>query len=236
MLNADQLPTLWDPEDLFSHLALWAGAPAVVVAVVVWLLGLYQSVKGWTDVTKSAAEGVRNTKAGLQNMISVRKRAAARMALCSVLMVGFSYMLAVIINAFVQLIRQDPNANLTSELVENSVSVTALSPAAVWTVIVGIGGVGLLGIATIAKLTGLRKFVTFVGSTACVLAWIVGSLLAVGAVFGLIGLGILKPGSSTPPPPVPLLITEAITSALCIAVGWLLPKIRKACSTAFDPR
>jgi len=47
VLSADHLPTLWDPEDLFSHLALWAGVPAIAVAVVVWLLGLYSSAKGW---------------------------------------------------------------------------------------------------------------------------------------------------------------------------------------------
>jgi hypothetical protein len=64
VLGTDHLPTLWDPEELFSHLALWAGAPAIAVVIVVWLLGLYSSAKGWLVFGKSAVKVTKPRSTG----------------------------------------------------------------------------------------------------------------------------------------------------------------------------
>jgi hypothetical protein len=232
VLSADQLPTLWDPEELFSHLALWAGVPAVAVAVVVGVLGLYQSAKGWVDFAGAIAQGGKAGRDRFRDVTSERQRAAARLGACSVLAVGFSYMLAVIINAVVQVGEVNPNALFSAKVVENAVVVTQWSPAAVWTVIVGVVGIGLLGIACIADLIGLRKLISFLGGLACAVAWVAGVLLGADAIIGFALRGL----SSQDPPPMSLLVTEVITAVLLLVLGLLLPKIRRASGVAFNSR
>jgi hypothetical protein len=231
MSSAGQLPTLWDPEQLFSHLALWAGVPAVAVAVVVALLGLYQSAKGWAGLTGSAVRGYQTAAQKIEEMTSERQRAAGRLAVWSVLAVGFSYMLAVIVDALVQTAETDgANALMSSTVVEHSVVATQWSPAAVWTMIIGVAGIGLLGIACIADLTGLRKLISFLGGLACTVAWVGGAGMGIDA---LIGFAIRGLGSQNPPP-ISLLVTQVTTALLLLALGLLLPKIRRASGIAFS--
>lgn len=224
-----RLPPLWSPEELFSHLALWAGVPAILVAVVVWLLGLYQSAKGWVDLATSTTGKIDAVKTSIQTLISARKRAAVRLAVASVFAVALAYMLAVILSGLGQL---DPNEIMTARVVESSVAVTALSPAAVWTVLLAVVGIGLLGISHIACLPGLRKFVTFFGGVAYVISWIWGILLAIGSLLSL-GEFALGNKMANPPPPLAFIVTVGITAALCIAVAKILPKIDKASRAAF---
>jgi len=225
------LPTLWNPEELFSHLALWAGVPALGVAVVVGLLGLYQSAKGWADLAGSTVHGFQRGRRKLQDITGERQRAAWLLVAWSVLAVGFSYMLAVIINALVQTAEADgPNALFSAKVVEHAVVVTQWSPAAIWTVIFGVAGISLLGIACIADLIGLRKLISLLGGVACAVAWVAGVGLGVDAIIGFVVR------SSQNPPPMSLLVTEVITAVLCLALGFLLPKIRKASGIAFNSR
>jgi hypothetical protein len=231
MLSAGQLPTLQNPEGLFFHLVIWAGAPAAVVTVVVWLLGLFQSAKGWVDLAASIARKYRIAADNIQEIISARKRAVVRLAVCSALLVGFSYMLAVIINVLVRVAEMsDPNAILSSKIVENTAVATEWSPAAAWTMIAGAAGIGLFGFACIVGMTGLRKLIMFLGGVACAAAWLTGIMIAIATAMGLVGLAL---GGSNPPPK-PLLATAAIVAVLLLAIGNLLPRISKASHLAFN--
>ena len=55
--------------------------------------------------------------------------------------------------------------------------------------------------------------------------------MGIDALIGFALLGL----SFQDPPPRSLLMTQVITAVLCLAVGWLLPKIRKASGVAFSP-
>jgi hypothetical protein len=231
MISASQLPTLQNPEDLFFHLVIWAGAPAAVVAVIVWLLGLFQSAKGWVDLATSIASRYRIAAGSIQEIISARKRAAVRLAVCSALAVGLSYMLAVIINVLVRVAEMnDPNAILSSKIVENTTAATEWSPAAAWTMIAGAAAIGLFGFACITGMTGLRKLIMFLGGVICAATLLAGAMVAIATVMELIGLAL---GGSNPPPK-PLVATEAIIAVLFLAIGYLLPRISKASRLAFN--
>ena len=115
-----------------------AGAP---VAVVVWLLGLYQSAKGWGNLVTSAVDTYQAVQGSLQRLISERKRAAMQLALYSVFAVAFAYMIAMISYGLTQLGEADPNAVLTAKVVETNVTLNALSPATIWTVIACVAGI-----------------------------------------------------------------------------------------------
>jgi hypothetical protein len=231
LLNADQLPTLWDLEELYLHVALWAGVPVGVTVVVTWLLGLVQSARGWSDLATSLAQKYQIVASNVQEVVSTRKRAAMRLAVCSVLVVGFSYALAVVINVLVRVAEiGDPSAIFSSKVVENTVVATEWSPAAAWTVVVGIGGVALFGFACIAGLTGLRKLITFLGGFATIIAFLTGGTVALGTLFGVAGLAL----GGSDPPPKPLLVTEAIIAALLLALGYVLPGVAKAGRLAFN--
>lgn len=227
MLSADQLPTLWDPEELFSHLAIWAGVPAATVAVVAGLL----AIKGWKDFGKATGQGFKTAQENFKNITTERQRAAVRLVVCSVLAVALAYMLAVIVNALVQVAEANElSALYSSKVVEHAVVATQWSPASVWTMILGVAGIGLLGIACIAGLTTLRKLISFLGGLACAVAWVAGVAMGIDAIIGFAILGF----HSQDPPPMSLLVTQVITAVLCLAVGWLLPKIRKANRVAFN--
>jgi hypothetical protein len=230
VLNADQLPTLWDPEALLAHMALWAGVSGVAVAIVVWVLGICQSAKGWVDLAGRAAEGYRYSRYNLQKITTERQWAAVRLAVCSLFAVGFSYMLATIINALVQTAEvEGANALFSSKVVEHAVVVEQWSPAAIWTVVLGVAGIGLLGAAHIAGLTGLRKLISFLGGVAFVFAWIVAVFGGFDAIVGF----VTHTSASPNPAPLSLVWTEVITAALCLALGLLLPQISKASRVAF---
>lgn len=231
LLNADRLPTLWDPEELYLHVALWAGVPAGVMVFVAWLLGLVQSVKGWSDLATSLAEKYHIASSSIQEVVSGRKRAAMRLAVCSVLVVGLAYALAVVVNVLVRVAEMsDPSAIFSSKVVENTVVATEWSPLAAWTVVVGIGGVTLFGFACIAGLTGLRKLIMFLGGFASFIAFLTGGMAALGTLFGVAGLAL----GGSDPPPKPLLATEAIIAALLLALGYVLPGVAKAGRLAFN--
>jgi hypothetical protein len=231
LLSAGQYPTLLNPQSLFFHLLIWAGAPAAVVAVVVWLLGLFQSAKGWVDLAASIASKYRIALSNIQEIISARKRAAVRLAVCSALVVGSAYMLAVIIDVLVRVAdMSNPDAIYSSKVVENSVVATEWSPVAAWTMIAGVAGIGLFGFACITGMVGLRKLITFLGGVACVVASCAGATVALGAVMTLAGLAL---GGSNPPPK-PLIATEAICAVLLLTIGYLLPGISKASRLAFN--
>lgn len=233
MIRPTDLPTLWDPQDLFFHAAIWAGIPVVLVAIVVWLLGLYQSAKGWVDLANKAGQGFQHGRGWLRGVTTFQQRAIARLMGFAVLVVGFAYMLAVILNAIIQLAVVNPQLLISSRILESTVVATQWSPASVWTIIAGVGGIGLLGLAGIADFEGLRKFVSFFGGTACALAWIAGVLLGADAVIGFFIFFISK-SNDQDRPPMSLLVTEVITALLLLAVGVLLPKIGKASRDAFE--
>ena len=230
MDSASHFPTLWDPEELFSHVALWAGVPAGIVIVVVGVLALYQSAKGWKDFADGSAKWVKRARALGLDITTVRQRAAWQLARCSVIAVAFAYALAVIIYGVVQVAEVNPNALLSSKVVENAVVVTEWSPVSVWTAILGVAGIALLGIACIGDLVGLRKFIAFLGGLACAVAWVAGVGLGVDALIGFAVRG------SQDPPPMSLLVTEVITALLFLALGWLLPKVSSASRIAFNVR
>jgi len=230
MDSASHFPTLWDPEELFSHVALWAGVPAAMVAVVVGVLALYQSAKGWKDFADGTAKWTRRARDKGLNITTVRQRAAGRLAVCSVLAVAFAYALAVIIYGVVQVAEVNPDSLFSSKVVENAVVVTEWSPVSVWTAILGVAGIALLGIACIGDMTGLRKLISFLGGFVCAGAWVIGVLLGVDA---LIGFALIR---SQNPPPMSLLVTEVITALLFVALGWLLPKVSSASRIAFNAR
>jgi hypothetical protein len=230
MNSTIHFPTLPNPEELFSHVALWAGVPAGIVAVVVGVLALYQSAKGWKDFADGTAKWARRARDKGLDITTVRQRAAWRLAVCSVLTVAFAYALAVIIYGVVQVAEVNPNALFSSKVVENAVVVTEWSPVSVWTAILGVAGIALFGIACIGDMVGLRKLISFLGSLVCVGAWVVGVLLGVDAI---IGFALIR---SQNPPPLSLLVTEVITALLFIALGWLLPEVSSASRIAFNAR
>jgi hypothetical protein len=230
VLSAVAVPTLWDPVELFAHLAVWAGVPAVLVGVVVGLLGLYQVIKSWVGFARSSVDRGKSAGRKLRGMTSVHWRAAARLVVCSVLAVTFSYMLAVIADAVVRLAELEPNALFTPALMENTVVATQWSPAAVWTVIAGVGGIGLLGVACIADIKSLRKLISLLGITTCVVAWVAGVFLGIGALGGFLLRLVHDPDI----PVASFLLTELATALLLIAVALLLPRIRRATGAAFD--
>ena len=201
------------------------------MAFIVWLLGLFQSARGWVDLAASIASKYRIAVGNIQEIISARKRAAVRLAVRSALVVGFSYMLAVIINVLVRVAEMSsPDAIYSSKAVENTVVATEWSPVAAWTMIAGVVGIGLFGFACITGMTGLRKLIMFLGGVACVAAWVTGATVAAGTVMTSAGLAL---GGSNPPPK-PLLATEAIVAVLLLAIGYLLPGISKASRLAFN--
>jgi hypothetical protein len=201
------------------------------VGIVVWAFGLYQSGKAWYGLVHTTAEGYRSTQEYIRQKTSDQHRAAAWMALWSAFAVGFVYALATIINALVQTAQAEGVSSLfSSKIVEHAVAVKQWSPAAIWAVSIAAAGIFLLAIARIAKLTGMRKIISFVGGVACTLAWIAAVAAGVDSLVGFAGRGL----SSQDPPPMPLVVTEAITAVMCLALGLLLPRISKTSRAAFS--
>lgn len=237
MFSGQQLPTLWDPQELFFHLAVWAGVPAIVMAVAAALLGVVKSVQAWLGFGSSVARGYRVGREKASVWTTREQRAIARLVIFSVLAVAFSYMLAVIIDALARIIAAAPPDTVPSmQEVVGQVSVAPWPRAAVWTVCIGISGITGLGIASIADLVGVRRFVTRLGGLVWVAAWIFGGGLAVAALCMCLGL-LFQIGNSQPsnPVPLPLLVTSAITALVSLALAQLLPRILAASDAAFAP-
>jgi hypothetical protein len=230
MNNAGSFPTLWDPVELFSHVALWSGVPAGIVVVVVGVLAICQSAKGWNDFANASGKFARRARELGLDITTFRQRAAWRLAICSVLAVAFAYALAVIIDGVVEVAEVNANSLFSSRVVENAVVVTEWSSVSVWTAILGVTGIVLLGIACIGDMVGLRKLLSFLGGLVCAVAWVAGVGLGIDAAIGFVVRG------SQNPPPISLLVTEVITALLFLALGWLLPKISSASHIAFDAR
>ena len=150
----------------------------------------------------------------------------------SVLAVAFSYMLAVIIDAVARLIAANPNTVPSIKDVVDSVGVTPWPCAAVWAVVGEVSGISVLGIACIADLRGVRKFVTALGGVVWLAAWVFGGGLACAAIMMCLGLLLAHPSD---PVPVPLLVTSAVTGLLALVLARLLPRVRAASAGAFAP-
>lgn len=110
MLSGHQIPTLWDPQELFFYLARRAGAPAIVMAIAASLLVIYKNAKSWIEFWKSTARAGRVTGQKLASWTPLQQRAMVRFFIYSVLSVALSYMLAVIFDAAIRMIAANPTA------------------------------------------------------------------------------------------------------------------------------
>lgn len=237
MFSGQQLPTLWDPQELFFHLAIWAGVPAIVMAVAAALLGVIKSVQAWLGFGRSVVQGFTATSQKIGAWTTREQRAMVRWVIFSVLAVAFSYMLAVIVESLARIIAAAPPDTVpTLQEVVGQASVTPWPRAAVWTVAIGVFGITGLGIASIADLASARRFVTRLGGLVWIAAWIFGGGLAVAAICMCLGL-LVQLGNSNPsnPVPLPLLVTSAATSLVSLALAQLLPRILAANDDVFAP-
>lgn len=213
----------------------------MVVAVMVTALAWYKSIKSWIGLAKSAADGARSIKEKIWDWTPEKLRALVRLAFFSVITVAFSYIAAVVINAVVSIFEVDRNALYSLRPVESFIVITEWPAAAVWTVVVEAIGIGLLGIACIAELPNLRRFVLSVGGAARVVARLVGAIvtvpmglllcleLAISAFFAVLTLL----GENGIPAPSPLYVTGTVTGILILLVAWSLEKIGETSFEAF---
>jgi hypothetical protein len=233
-MNAGSLPTLWNPQDLFFHLVVYAGLPAAVVAVLTALLASYKAVMGWIGLGKTTVRMGVVTRDKFREWTSEQLRALVALGFFSVVTVCFSYMLTVIGYAATLMIKADPQHVFTLGELAKHVSVTLWPPVAVWTVVGEIACVAVLGVATIGEAGRPRKLAKFAGGLVWVAAWIIAFWLGVSAICMCIGL-LLQIGSppTTNDVPVPLLWDAGITAAIALVVALSVPKIGKASVNAF---
>jgi hypothetical protein len=224
---------LWDPQELFLHLAVWAGVPAIVMAVAAALLAIYKSVTSWIEFGKSTIRAAGIAGGKLRSWTTRQQRAMVRLLVFSVLTVAFSYMLAVIIDFEIRIWVANPNAVFSMKDVVDRVGVTPWPLAAVWTVVGMVFGISLLGIAYIADLQGVATFVTALGAVAWIAAWLVGILLALEATGGFL-MDLLSADRSDAPP-VRYVVTVALTGLLGLVLARLLPRVDDATADAFAP-
>jgi len=227
------LPTLWDPEELFFHLAVWAGVPAIVMAVAAALLALYKSMKSWIEFGNSTIRAARVAGGKLRSWTPPLQRAMVRLLVFSVLAVAFSYMLAVILDLEIRIWVANPNAVLSMKEVVDRVVVTPWPLAAVWTVVGEVFGITMLGIAYIADLRGVATFVTAWGAVVWIAAWLVGSVLALEAIGGFV-MNLFSADRSDAPP-LRYVVTVAATGLLGLVLARLLPKVDDASAGPFAP-
>jgi hypothetical protein len=241
---ASQLPTLWDPEDLFYHLALWAGAPAVATALVLWLLTLYGNFKSWVSFGKKAdgvpvavRAKVDVVQKNFRGWTTPQQRAVALLFLYSVLTVAFTYILTEIIYVFVEMCLLDPDLTFSaSSLRDFAVAVTPWPSPVVWTVGIEIAAIALLGGAYIGEMSGLKKLITFLGGTARAIARTGAVLLGLGTVGGLISPLISRNQGPSAATPLSFTATIAVTAVLCLGLALSLTRVHRATAVAFAPR
>jgi hypothetical protein len=157
-----------------------------------------------------------------------------RLFFYSVFTVAFSYMLAEIVYVVVQMAEVDPTAPFSvSYLRTVAVAVTPWPAPVVSTIVLEAIGIGLLGVAFIAELQRLQKFVTFLGWVARAIAWtgtVALGLLTVG--------GLLDPvlGANQGPSaavPTSFVVTTAVATGLCLGLALSLIRVRQASETTF---
>jgi hypothetical protein len=231
MIGDAHLPTLWNPQEFFFHLAVWAGVPAIVMAAAAGLLGLYQSVRSWIDLGKSTIEAAGVARGKARAWTTSQQQAMIRFLILSVLVAAFSYMLAVIIDAEVRMLVANPNAVISMKDVVDHTGVMAWPIAAVWSVAGEVVGISVLGIAYIADLEGVATFVTALGSVVWIAAWLVGLLTILEAAGGF-WLNLVRAQGA---PPLQYVTTIAVTGILGLALARLLPRLENASANAFAP-
>jgi hypothetical protein len=159
----------------------------------------------------------------------------------SALTVTFSYMLAEIIYVVVQMGELDSHATFSVKDLEATAVVVTPWPSAVVSIIVlEMAGIGLLGVACIAELRSLRKLITFLGAVACAIALIAGTLLGFSTALMILEVLLSKVSasglSSADVPPVPFVVTAAVTVGLFLGLAKALPEVREASAKAFGSR
>jgi hypothetical protein len=237
-----QLPTLWDPVQLFLHLALWAGVPAVAVLAAV--VGTVSAIRAWIGLGKDIIHVGVQTQSTIRTLTADSQRARFWWATYSILAIAFSYMLAVIVDAGVRLFEADPRGVGTEfsslSAMGQQLAVRPLAPAAVWTVLTELMGIGLLGVACIANLRGTRKLIRFLGGVLTAAAFLILIWMGVSSAamwFAVVTDLATGKHSSDPSvsPPLPLAFTATMTAGLAWVVALLLPRISKASDEGFAP-
>ncbi len=237
MPGGQQLPSLWDPQEFFLHLLLWAGVPAIAIVVVTAVLATINSVKSWIEFGQAAARGTALAGQTFRSWTTDRQRAVMRLLLQSLLAVAFSYMLAVVLNAGIRLVMADPKNVFSLQEFENTVGVAAWPLAAVWTVVGEIVAVVLLALAYMADLRGVQRLVKTAGVLVLIVVWIVFLWLGVAAVCMWLGtlLDAAFPSGTSDPVPIPLAITSTITAVLAGVLILVVPRIPTTSKDAFAP-
>lgn len=238
MIGGQHLPSLWDPQDFFLHLLLWAGLPAIAVAVITAILAAINSVKGWIQFGHAAKRGTSLAGQTFRTWTTNRQRAMMRSLWQSLLAVAFSYMLAVVLNAGIQLAIANGKQGFSLKEFESEVGIAAWPPAAVWTVVGGIVAITTLALAHMTDLVGVQRLVKTAGVLALIVVWIVFLWLGVAAI--CMWLGALIDAASTretisDPVPIPLAITSTVTALLAGALILVVPKIPATSKDAFAP-
>ena len=225
---------MWDPQDLFFHLVLYAGVPAAMVAVATALLASYKAVMAWIGMGKATVRMGVVAGAKVKAWTSEQLRALMVVGFFSLVTVCFSYMLAVIGYAAVLMIKADPQHVFTPGQLADHVSVALWPPVAVWIVVGEIACVAILGVASIGEAVGLRKLAKFAGGLVWAAACIIVFSLGASAICMCLGL-LLQIGSppSANDVPVPLLWDAGITAAIALVVAMSVPRIAGASVKAF---
>jgi len=236
MPGGQQLPPLYDPQGFFLHLLLWAGAPAIAIVVITVALGVINAIKGWIEFGLAARRGGVAAGQTFRSWTTDRQRAVMHLLLLSLLAVAFSYMLAVVLDAGIQLVLADPQNVFSLREFKQTVGVTPWPQAAVWTVASEIVGIVLLALGYMANLRGVERLVKTVGVLALIAVWLVFLWLGVAAVCMWLGV-LLQIGSHnvSDPVPMPLAITSTITAVLAGVVILVVPKISTTSKAAFAP-
>jgi hypothetical protein len=241
VLLADPLPTLWDPEALFAHLALWAGIPAIGVAIVA-----YGCVKSWLSFGAAAVRAARSVpekyyvvQGNVRVRTTVQQRAMVRLVFYSVFTVVFSYMLAEIIYVVVQMADMDPTTPFSVTYMRTTaVAVTPWPGPVASMVVLEVTGIGLLWVTLIAELRRLQKLVTLLGGLARAIAWTGTVVLGLFALGGLASpLSIFK-SAEGPSGAVPMsfVVTSAVTAVLCLGLALSLTRVWEASEMTFKVR
>jgi hypothetical protein len=156
------------------------------MVVATAFLGVYKSVKSWIEFGRSTIRAASFARGKLRVWTTSQQRAMVQLLAFSILVVAFSYMLAIIIDLEIRTWVANPNAILSMKGVVERVGVTPWPLPAVWTVVGEIFGISLLGIAYIADLRGVATFVTAWGTVAWIFACLVGGWMALEAIGGFL--------------------------------------------------
>lgn len=227
MFSAVQLTTPPDPQQVAVYLALHLGVSATLVGIVVWLVGLSQVTKSWS----SAAKTVGVAAVALKKITEDRKQAAALLGFYAALVVGLSYMLALLVNALIIIYQVNQNGISSWSAVESTMSGATWPPAASWTVSIEAAAFVLYLLAMSADLAPLRGLITFV-IYAAVFACAVATL---GMVFGMVDDWIAPASQNLGNNREALFQTQLFIAIICVTLAALLMGITSAVRSAFKP-